>query len=68
MRPDTRPVEGQSTLARQCLDRRIPDRGKLEEQTRAWEPPRDQGGTTVKWRISTEDARMKLAHLYPQIS
>ena len=57
-----------STLARQCLDRRIPDRGKLEEQTRAWEIPRNQGGTAVKWRFSTEDARMKLAHLYPQIS
>ena len=25
-----------STLARQCLHRRIPDRGRLEEQTRAW--------------------------------
>jgi len=57
-----------STLARQCLNRRIPDHGKLEEQTRAWETHRNQGGTAVKWRFSTEDARMKLTHLYPQIS
>jgi len=32
-------------------------------QTGTWEIPRNQGGTAVKWRFSTEDARMKLKHL-----
>lgn len=57
-----------SALARQCLGQRIPNRDKLKEQASAWEIPRNQAVTTVKWCFSTEDARMKLAHLYPQVS
>ena len=57
-----------STLARRCLHRRIPDRGRLEEQTRAWTTRRNQGGTAVNCRLSTDDARIVLAHLYPQIN
>ena len=57
-----------STLARQCLDQRIPDRGKLAEQTKAWETHRNQDRTAINWRFSTDNARIKLAHLYPQVS
>ena len=56
-----------STLARQCLDRRIPDRQTLGTQTKAWETERNTASAKVSWRFSTKDARIKLAHLYPQI-
>ncbi len=56
-----------STLARQCLDRRIPDRDTLGAETQAWETERNTASAKVSWRFSTKDARIKLAHLYPQI-
>ena len=57
-----------STLARQCLDRRIPDRDTLVNETKAWETERNNDSAKVKWRFSTKNARIKLNHLYPQIS
>ncbi len=57
-----------SVIARQCLGRRIPDRTTLETGTRAWTENRNTASAKVNWRFSTDDARIKLAHLYPQIS
>lgn len=57
-----------SALARQCLDRRIPDRSVLEAEIQAWSKPRNAARLGVNWRFSTVDARIKLKHLYPQIS
>ena len=54
-------------LARQCLDRRIPSREILEQETRAWGNRRNRQGIRVNWRFSTEDARIKLKSLYPSI-
>jgi hypothetical protein len=56
-----------SVLARQCLDRRIPDRQTLEREVAAWEAERNGLGGTVDWRYTTEDARIKLKRLYPSI-
>jgi DDE superfamily endonuclease len=56
-----------SVLARQCLDRRIPDRDALEREVAAWEAERNGLGGTVDWRFTTEDARIKLKRLYPSI-
>lgn len=56
-----------SVLARQCLDRRIPDRATLDAEIRAWTRNRNTANTKLSWRFSTEDARIKLEHLYPQI-
>ncbi|MFV0409242.1 MAG: transposase, partial [Paracoccus sp. (in: a-proteobacteria)] len=56
-----------SVLARQCLDRRIPDRAVLEDEVEAWTEPRNAARTGVNWRFSTDDARIKLKYLYPQI-
>jgi hypothetical protein len=52
-------------LARQCLDRRIPDRSTLEAEVAAWETERNELGSKVDWRFTTEDARIKLKRLYP---
>lgn len=56
-----------SVLSRQCLDRRIPDKATLAEETAAWETRRNDHGATVNWRFTTTDARIKLKHLYPSI-
>ncbi len=54
-------------LAQQCLDRRIPSREILEQETRAWGNRRNRQRIRVGWRFSTEDARIKLKSLYPSI-
>ena len=54
-------------LAGQCLDRQIPSRGILEQETGAWENQRNRQGFRVDWRFTTADARIKLKSLYPSI-
>lgn len=56
-----------SILTRQCLDRRIPDLATLKAVVKAWEQRRNGGQKGVDWQFTTEDARIKLKHLYPQI-
>jgi hypothetical protein len=56
-----------SALERQCLKRRIPDKEALRLETKAWEAARNQERVTIKWRFTTEDARTKLRHLYPDL-
>ena len=48
-----------SVLARQCLDRRIPDLTTLTEEVAAWCEERNQQETWIDWRFTTEDARIK---------
>jgi DDE superfamily endonuclease len=57
-----------SILARQCLDRRIPDKGTLQGEAAAWVVRRNQAGAAVHWRFTTADARIKLKHLYPSLA
>jgi len=57
-----------SVLARQCLDRRIAELAMLEREVRAWMKMRNANTEPVRWRFTTEDSRIKLAHLYPTIS
>ena len=54
-----------SVLARQCLDRRMPTKAVVTREVAAWEQDRNQAGTTVNWRFTTEDARIRLKKLYP---
>jgi DDE superfamily endonuclease len=56
-----------SVLSRQCLDRRIPDQQTLAHEVAAWEAPRNSAQTTMEWRFTTAEARIKLKHLYPVI-
>lgn len=56
-----------SVLARQCLDRRIPDQDALKTDVNAWETQRNAAASTVDWRFTTDDARIKLKRLYPSI-
>ena len=52
-------------LAGQCLDRRLADQATLEVEVAAWQAARNRAGRGVNWRFTTEDARIKLKHLYP---
>jgi hypothetical protein len=54
-----------SVLAEQCLDRRLADQATLEREVAAWKAARNRAGRGVNWRFTTEDARIKLKHLYP---
>ena len=54
-------------LARQCLDRRIPDNAALHQEVKAWQECRNRDPVHVNWRFTTEDARFKLKSLYPSI-
>jgi DDE superfamily endonuclease len=56
-----------SVLSRQCLDRRIPDRETLASETTAWMHERNMAQTTIDWRFTTADARIKLKRLYPAV-
>ena len=56
-----------STLTRQCLNRRIPDRPTLQREIAAWEKARNEAEATVDWQFTTRDARTKLKRLYPSI-
>lgn len=54
-----------SVLSRQCLDRRIPDAEQLAAEVAAWVAERNATYTTIRWQLTTADARIKLQHLYP---
>jgi hypothetical protein len=56
-----------SALERQCLDRRLADRATMEREVAAWVERRNAAALTIDWRFTTEDARIKLKHLYPAI-
>ena len=54
-------------LARQCLDRRIPDQRVLRREVAMWQEQRNLDTVRVNWRFTTADARTKLKSLYPAI-
>ena len=56
-----------SALARQCLSRRIGTQKELDREVRAWQQRRNEEATTVNWRFTTADARIKLKRLYPSL-
>jgi transposase len=56
-----------SILSRQCLNRRVPDQPTLRHEISAWETQRNDAASTVNWRFTTADARIKLKRLYPTI-
>ena len=56
-----------SVLSRQCLDRRIGHEEELQREVAAWQERRNTGQAKVNWRFTTQDARIKLKHLYPSV-
>ena len=56
-----------SVLTRQCLCRRIPDIETLHRETQAWQKRRNAEKKQVDWQFTTDDARVRLKHLYPKV-
>ncbi len=54
-------------LREQCLDRRLPNLHKVAYEVAAWERDRNARHSSVTWRFTTADARIKLKHLYPVV-
>lgn len=53
-------------LRSQCLDRRIASQHQLVSEIAAWERQRNTSGAHIKWMFTTEKARAKMGHAYPQ--
>jgi hypothetical protein len=56
-----------AVLAGQCLNRRISTIDTLREEIAAWEGPRNQLQTKIRWQFTNEVARVKLKRLYPSV-
>ena len=56
-----------SVLARQCLDRRIPDNATPKGEVSLWQAAGNRAGMRTRWRFTTPDARIKLHRFYPAI-
>ncbi len=55
-----------SVLARQCLARRVGSAAGVDAECAAWERRRHAEASRAIWRFTTQDARVKLKHLYPR--
>ena len=57
-----------SALGRQCIaGNRIPDLETLRSLLKPWAVAKNNAQKGVDWQFTTEDARIKLRHLYPII-
>jgi transposase len=56
-----------AALASQCLNRRIEDQARLTSEAFAWQDKRNAAPVKVNWQFTTNDARIKLRHLYPRL-
>lgn len=56
-----------SVLSRQCLQRRIAKQEKAATEVRAWSTQRNARQAGVDWHFTSDDARIKLKHLYPKV-
>ncbi len=56
-----------NVLTGQCLNRRIDDIEVVRREVQAWQEDRNNKNAKVNWQFKTEDARIKLARLYPTL-
>jgi hypothetical protein len=56
-----------SVLTRQCLAQRLPDAAALAAACAAWVAARNTAATPITWRFTLELARIRLAHVYPDL-
>lgn len=57
-----------AVLFNSCLSKRIPDAETLQREVDANVRERNAKAIPVKWQFTTQDARRKLARLYPRVS
>lgn len=56
-----------SVMTSQCLGRRIPDLQTLSAELEVWNIDRNNSSAPIDWQFTTDDARIKLKRLYPNI-
>lgn len=56
-----------SVLKGQCLNRRIADIEMMHKEVAAWENHRNNRTKKINWQFTNEQARIKLASLYPKL-
>jgi hypothetical protein len=56
-----------NVLMGQCLNRRIDNIETMKKEVRAWQTHRNNKEAKIKWRFTTDDARIRLLKLYPSI-
>ena len=56
-----------AVLSNMCLSQRIPDESTLRRVVEANVRERNHKAAAVKWKFTTQDARRKLARLYPLV-
>ncbi len=54
-------------MTRQCLNRRIDNIDTLRKELAAWDAEKNREEKRVNWQFRTNDARVKLASLYPKL-
>ena len=54
-----------SVMSRQALHKPLPDLESFRQQVRSWTVRRNREQSKVNWQFTTQDARIKLARLYP---
>ena len=52
-------------LSRQCLKQRLADQPMLRQVSEHWAKQRNKQESKINWCFNVEQARTKLAHLYP---
>ena len=54
-------------MSRQASGKPRPDLESFRQQVRTWTIKRNAECVKINWRFTTQDARIKLARLYPNI-
>jgi hypothetical protein len=57
-----------AVLSNSCLSRRIPDKDTLRREVEANVRERNVKAIPINWQFTTQEARRKLARLYPRVS
>jgi hypothetical protein len=56
-----------AALGKQSIGGRVSDAQVLQRQSKAWEHDRNAATVKVNWQFTSDDARIKLRRLYPEI-
>ena len=56
-----------SVLKGQCFDRRMPDIATIQAEVEVWQKQRNNASKPIDWQFTTNDARIKLKKLYPNL-
>jgi hypothetical protein len=57
-----------SVLSRQVLKEPMASLDEVREKVMAWQQVRNQQQKKIDWQFTTQDARIKLSHLYPKVT